>query len=146
MIFNINNYIEIKLTQYGKDILKEKEDKIFTEYPSLKEYLYKYKVNNRGYLKLQLWEVMNIFGSYLGTCCDAPFEMDIKIKSSDVEVDQEEAKQIFIESVAKSVYNHRDPYHSEDEHTIYSNGVMNTIEAVVEPLVKNVIIWDCIEF
>lgn len=59
MIFNINNYVEIKLTQYGKDILKEKEDKIFTEYPSLKEYLYKYKVNNRGYLKLQLWEVMN---------------------------------------------------------------------------------------
>ena len=46
MIFTINNYVEIKLTQYGQDILKEKEDKIFAEYPSLKEYLYKYKVNN----------------------------------------------------------------------------------------------------
>ena len=50
MLFNINNYVEIKLTQHGKDILKQKEDKIFTEYPSLKEYLYKYKVNNRGYI------------------------------------------------------------------------------------------------
>ena len=47
MIFNINNYIEVKLTQHGKDILKENEDKIFAEYPSLKEYLYKYKVNNK---------------------------------------------------------------------------------------------------
>ena len=130
----------MKLTQHGKDILKEKEDKIFTEYPSLKEYLHKYKINNRGYLKLQLWEVMNIFGEHFGNGCDAPFEMDIKIKSSDVEVDQEEAKQIFIESVAKSVGNHRDPYHSEDEHTTYSNGVMNTVEAVVDSFVKNTII------
>ena len=140
MIFNINNYVEIKLTQYGKDILKEKEDKIFTEYPSLKEYLYKYKVNNRGYLKLQLWEVMSIFGDYLGNGCDTPFEMDIKIKSSDVEVDQEEAKQFFIESVAKSVGNNKDPYHTADEYAIYSNGVMNTVETVVDSLVKNTII------
>lgn len=140
MIFNINNYVEIKLTQYGKDILKEKEDKIFTEYPSLKEYLYKYKVNNRGYIKLQLWEVMNLFGSYLGNGLQNPFEIKIKMEVKDVEVDQEEAKQIFIESVAKSVDNRRDPYLTEDEHTIYSNGVMNTVEAVVDSLVKNTII------
>ena len=140
MIFNINNYVEIKLTQYGKDILKEKEDKIFTEYPSLKEYLYKYKVNNRGYLKLQLWEVMNIFGDHLGNGLQVPFEMKIKMEIKDVEVDREEAKQIFIESIAKSVDNHKDPYHSEDEHTVYSNGVMNTVEAVVDSLVKNTII------
>ena len=95
MIFNINNYVEIKLTQYGKDILKEKEDKIFTEYPSLKEYLYKYKVNNTGYLKLQLWEVMNIFGDHLGYGLQNPFEMKIRMEVKDVEVDQEEAKQIF---------------------------------------------------
>ena len=140
MIFNINNYVEIKLTQYGKDILKEKEDKIFTEYPSLKEYLYKYKVNNRGYLKLQLWEVMNIFGDHLGNGCDTPFEMDIKMEVKDVEVDHEEAKQIFIESISKSVDNNRKLYHSEDEHTIYSNVVMNAVETVVESLIKNTII------
>ena len=140
MIFNINNYVEIKLTQYGKDILKEKEDKIFTEYPSLKEYLYKYKVNNRGYLKLQLWEVMNIFGDRFCDGCDAPFEMDIKMEVKDVEVDHEEAKQIFIESISKSVDNNRKLYHSEDEHTIYSNGVMNAVETVVESLIKNTII------
>ena len=32
MIFNINNYIEVKLTQHGNGILKENEDKIFAEY------------------------------------------------------------------------------------------------------------------
>ena len=83
---------------------------------------------------------MNIFGDHLGNGLQVPFEMDIKMEVKDVEVDQEEAKQIFIESVAKSVDNNRKPYLTEDEHITYSNGVMNTVEAVVESLVKNTII------
>lgn len=83
---------------------------------------------------------MNIFGEHFEGGCDAPFEMDIKMEVKGVEFDQEEAKQIFIESVSKSIDNNRKPYLTEDEHTTYSNGVMNTVEVIVDSLVKNTII------
>lgn len=84
---------------------------------------------------------MNLFGNYLGNGLQNPFEMKIKMEIKDVEVDQEEeAKQIFIESVSKSIDNNRKPYLTEDEHTTYSNGIMNTVEVIVDSLVKNTII------
>lgn len=39
-------------------------------------------------------------------------------------------------SATQNKSNNIDPYLTEDEHTTYSNGVMNTVEAVVDSLVK----------
>lgn len=53
--FNINNSVKVRLTDYGRDILRQKLD--------LRHSFE--RVDAQGYTKFQLWELMNIFGSYI---------------------------------------------------------------------------------
>ena len=70
--FNINNYVKIKLTEEGINILKK-------EHQDILEY-YNNNVDKNGYVQMKLMEVMNIFGEYchLGNP-NVPFETDIVI-------------------------------------------------------------------
>lgn len=65
MKFNINDYVKVKLTEHGKKILKEKD--------------INNSVDENGYTKFQLWDIMNIFGEYCILGCDVPFETEIII-------------------------------------------------------------------
>jgi hypothetical protein len=55
MQFNINDSVQVKLTDYGRDILRQKQDSRH----SLE------RVDAQGYTRFQLWELMNIFGSHI---------------------------------------------------------------------------------
>ena len=59
---NINDYVKIKLTPYGETVLKEHLDSLNLKMPKYLE------PNKKGYMYLQIWEIMNIFGSecYMG--------------------------------------------------------------------------------
>ena len=52
---NINIQVKIKLTQYGRNILKQH----YSEFPSLA------KLDETGYFKSELWNIMYIFGEHL---------------------------------------------------------------------------------
>jgi len=70
MKVNINNYVKVKLTNYGLNILKSKHK----EFEQL-------KTDKEGYTEFQLWELMNIFGAYMYlSSVNLPFEHDIEIK------------------------------------------------------------------
>ena len=55
---NLNDDVKVKLTDYGRDLLAKKR---LTRQP-----------DEAGYIKFQLWELMNIFGSYVCNGCSIP--------------------------------------------------------------------------
>lgn len=68
--FNINHMIKVKLTDSGKDILNKHFSEINKYCESLElnytltQYVEEYAEGADGYTKFQLWDFMNIFGSY----------------------------------------------------------------------------------
>ncbi len=75
--FNINNYVKVKLTDYGKEIYYHQFDKtnerlgkeiIKPRMPTL---------DDEGYLKDQLWKIMSVFGEYISLGSKQPFDTDI---------------------------------------------------------------------
>lgn len=79
--FNINEYVYVKLTDYGKTILKEKR-KRFNEMLTSKGLKplesNVVEIDDQGYSKFQLWELMNTFGNFIDVHHQLPFETNIK--------------------------------------------------------------------
>ena len=79
MKFNINDYVKVKLTDYGREIHKEKYVNLFQSV----SYTYKYTPSiedSEGYSIWQLWDLMNIFGPYLSMgMTKLPFETELEI-------------------------------------------------------------------
>lgn len=78
--FNVNNYVKVKLTELGKNIYQQRMKELnnmsirwhFDTEPKLDE---------EGYYKAQLHEIMNMFGSYCQNGFDIPFETNIILLS-----------------------------------------------------------------
>ena len=51
---NLNNYIKVKLTEKGIDILKQRYG---TDYPI--------NIDNEGYTKFQMWDFARLFGEHM---------------------------------------------------------------------------------
>ena len=79
MKFNINHCVRIKLTDRGRQILEDQWKEILPkeEYEHPKE-------DDEGYIEMQLWIILNRFGSYTHMGCDLPFETEIIIKDNKV--------------------------------------------------------------
>lgn len=60
---NINNDVEITLTEYGKHILDNHRKKLEKGTGIKLDIIFKYEES--GVYKAQLWELMNIFGSHI---------------------------------------------------------------------------------
>lgn len=67
MKFNISDSVRVKLTTLGREIVKAKFGPRFT----VKE--------KDGWSTWQLWELMEVFGPYIETGRDLPFETEIEI-------------------------------------------------------------------
>lgn len=79
MKFNINNEVQVKLTDHGKDIYYHRDDELKKKY---RQEIIKPKypeVDNEGYTKFQLWDLMYIFGKHIHMGCELPFETEIEI-------------------------------------------------------------------
>jgi len=74
--FNINDYVKVKLTNYGVGLLMERHEKLKKVFPRLGEF--KIELEDDGYYKIQLHNLMNDFGDsiYMGAT-DLPFETNI---------------------------------------------------------------------
>jgi hypothetical protein len=77
---NVNEYVKVKLNDLGISILKERHDELnkrihanggkgFGEF--------ELKVDEEGYTKFPLWDLMNTFGHAMVIGFDVPFETDI---------------------------------------------------------------------
>lgn len=84
MKFNINNDVRIKLTDEGIKIYKSMWQEIIKRLPKeAKNRMKKFmepEIDEEGYSRMQLWEVMNIYGKYMyNGNVNIPFETEIDI-------------------------------------------------------------------
>ena len=65
--FNVNDYVLVKLTPVGKDLLKKNDRPIPDE-------------NSEGWSRWQLWELASAFGDHMYNGCQIPFETSIQFE------------------------------------------------------------------
>jgi len=81
MNFNINHEVLVKLTPEGLSILERDHNALFSEPGAAK-----FKppaVDENGYSKFQLWDLMSRFGSHCYNGCKLPFETNIILIEQD---------------------------------------------------------------
>lgn len=63
---NINNNIEVKLTEYGKQLYKQYYIDLFKHLPisKVESLMPKLKTNKKGISEFQLWDFMQLFGKH----------------------------------------------------------------------------------
>ena len=63
--FNINDFIKVKLTSFGKDVYYHQYDDWNKKYNLVVPITpMELKVDEDGFTEFQLWDFMNIFGKY----------------------------------------------------------------------------------
>ena len=72
MKFNLNNYVRVKLTPAGHQILKAKYGEI--------------KINQNGWYQTQFWILMEDFGSHMNLGGPEPFDMNVELKIDSLEL------------------------------------------------------------
>ena len=66
---NLNDYIKVKLTLKGIDVIRERYGH---EYPII--------VDDEGYVKFQMWDFARIFGDYMNMCSCLVCETNIMVQ------------------------------------------------------------------
>ena len=59
ILFNINNFIKVKLTEEGQKVVQEDYEYWHSIYPYI---VPKYVEDSDGYTQFQMWKFMNLFG------------------------------------------------------------------------------------
>ena len=77
--FNINHDVMVKLTDYGREVLKQNHDKIYADLGNPQPYV-PIKEDENGMSKWQLWVLMNEFGHVLYNGNKMPFESTIYLE------------------------------------------------------------------
>ena len=81
--FNINNYVEFTLTEYGAKILNSRDEWYATNYPDVEVFQNKPYKQEGQIIRMQLWEVISRFGEFAGPgletfCEDATITLEVK--------------------------------------------------------------------
>ena len=63
---NLNDWIKVKLTDYGKDIYYHRYDDVNRSYGRVICKPNFPKVDKDGYTRFQLWQFMELYGPYIG--------------------------------------------------------------------------------
>ena len=67
MKFNVNEHIKVKLTEAGLQVHKAKHEEFWNRLGKLSEFPYSEpKTDDDGFVKMQLWQFMETFGSEFG--------------------------------------------------------------------------------
>jgi hypothetical protein len=75
--FNINNYIRVKLTPRGRELMIQNHKELFA--PFSDKYPVRKINEKRGWSEWQLWELMHEFGRHMRNGREVPFETEIEI-------------------------------------------------------------------
>ncbi|MEC7118517.1 MAG: hypothetical protein VXW65_01260 [Pseudomonadota bacterium] len=78
--FDVNQYVKVRLTKRGLEILKQQHDELYASIPSkIKRVWSPPVVDAEGYSEFQLHHLMNIFGEQMH-CENAHLPFDTEIK------------------------------------------------------------------
>lgn len=81
MHFNINDYVKVQLTDYGRYVHKDDHYRFWAThrpFGPIPDYLPPTEDGN-GWSKWQMWHLMDSFGSYMGLGRELPFKTEIEI-------------------------------------------------------------------
>lgn len=78
-VFNINNFVYVKLTEKGKQELRRQAKELQKEIPQIKHYYELPKEDEDGWSKWQLHVLMKTFGHMMQLGMDMPFDADIVV-------------------------------------------------------------------
>ena len=83
--FNINSTVKVELTEFGKQMLEKYHIEFWGSRGMLDKFPYEpYKEDENGYVKFQLWDLMDKLGKYCSFGCDLPFDTVILIDEKDL--------------------------------------------------------------
>ena len=78
MQFNVNDSVRVKLNDRGVKILRERHDELRKRLPSVGNFTLP-AVDENGWSKFQLWDLMRIFGPHISLGMVTPFDTTIEI-------------------------------------------------------------------
>jgi hypothetical protein len=78
--FNINGYVHVKLTDYGRKIHKERDDEFRKRFPMCRTIYIPPEEEKDGWSKWQMWDLMETFGEHCGLCKELPFDTTIRFE------------------------------------------------------------------
>ena len=78
--FNANQYVRVKLTDYGRKVLRENWVQQRLECPQLPQYKPKDE-DDEGWSTWQLWCLMNEFGNHMYNGSENVFELNIQFEA-----------------------------------------------------------------
>ena len=74
--FNINGYVKVKLNTVGLDEMKRQHKELKKNFPNLPEFK-EPSVDEDGYSKFQLYDLMNSLGHLCTLGSEPPFDIEI---------------------------------------------------------------------
>jgi len=80
MLFNIKGYIKVKLTDYGREILKENHEELMAMLPKKAQRPFEIKEDKDGWYRDQAWSLLEKFGTHINLEMNLPFETEIDIE------------------------------------------------------------------
>jgi len=82
MVFNMNDYVKVKITDFGFKILEEQHQDLLKRIPTYDTPFEEVRprVDESGWTKMQLWMIMQKFGPYMGMVQEQPIEINITIE------------------------------------------------------------------
>lgn len=81
--FNVNSWVKVKLTEKGVEELKRQHDELREMLPKLGEFK-EPNVDEDGYTKFQMHDLMNRFGRMVQPGLNPPFEVVILFDEDDL--------------------------------------------------------------
>lgn len=82
--FNVNHCVRVKLTDYGRTILRQNHEEVRGLLPKGVRFNYpEPKEDADGWSSHQLWQLMVQFGQYMHNGGKLPFETEILIETED---------------------------------------------------------------
>ncbi len=83
MKLHINDSVKVRLTQQGKEYLKNQHDKLYANLPSHNKPTFKLPAEDaEGYSEFQLWILLKDFSTYFNSMqifSEPPFQAEIQI-------------------------------------------------------------------
>lgn len=85
---NINNYVKVKLNEFGLSVMKSNREELQRMAPSLPDFTPP-ATDSEGYSKFLLWSLMQAFGPVIHLGGELPFDSEIQFTCESV-IEEEE--------------------------------------------------------
>jgi len=79
MRFNVNDYVRVRLTEKGHEIMRKEHEALRDAFPGVFDEFKEKKADEQGWSNWQLWQLMKTFGPHIKMGMPIPFETEIDI-------------------------------------------------------------------